>query len=629
MRFKDIFSISLTFCLLFLCSCSKDDTDNEDIDNGNGNGVEIPEDFETNSQNIEIENAITIHFHSSGEVDINNPYENSVNILTEEGNVIITSNITDTELNYVLSGVSNNGSVKIYSSYKFGLVLNGVSLTSTNGAAINIQSSKKVSVSLIENTNNRLIDSSVYPESGTEDMKAALFSEGQLIFNGNGSLLVYGQNKHAICSDDYIRINEGNIKVVTAAKDGIHSNDYFEMNGGTLDISSTSDAIECESGYIVINNGNITLKSSDGDAIKTSYKGTDTSIVPDITITGGEINILVEGLAAKGVTAKGNILISGGNINITSKGDAYYDTEEADTSSSSGIKAKGNMTLSNDAIITIVSTGKGGKGINIDGNLTFDGGTTTVTTTGEQYVYDKNNDTASKAIKSDGYLTINSGAISIKTSTTEAEGLESKSTLTINGGSIEIEAYDDGINASNHIEITGGTVYSYSTTNDAIDSNGTLTISGGTIVAIGSSQPEVAFDCDNNTFKITGGTLVGIAGSTSTPTSSVCTQRSLVYGKSGSFQLIHIESAAGEDILTFKLPRTYSQTVLLFSSSKLKASTSHTIYLGGTVSGGKEFHGIYENATYTKGSSDSSFTTSSMVTSVGTTGGNPGGGGRP
>lgn len=104
----------------------------------------IPEDFDTNTQNVSIDNAVTIHFCLNGEVNIDNPYAGSVNIVSIEGNVVITSAITDSELNYILSGVTNNGSVKVYSTYKFGLILNVVSLIFTNGSAINIQSSKKV-----------------------------------------------------------------------------------------------------------------------------------------------------------------------------------------------------------------------------------------------------------------------------------------------------------------------------------------------------------------------------------------------------------------------------------------------------------------------------------------------------
>lgn len=158
-----------------------------------------------------------------------------------------------------------------------------------------------------------------------------------------------------------------------------------------------------------------------------------------------------------------------------------------------------------------------------------------------------------------------------------------------------------------------------------------MTISGGTIVAVGSSQPETTFDCDNNTLKITGGTLIGIAGSTSTPTSSASTQHSLVYEKPGTFELSHIESASGQNVLTFKAPRTYSQTVILFSSPNLKPNTSYIIYSGGSVSGGSvsggnEFHGLYEKGTYIKRTTESTFTVNSMITTVGFVSRNLGGG---
>lgn len=617
-----LFLLFMASCGLYV-SCSDDDV----TDNGNEE-IEIPDDYDTNPQDIEVENAITISFGGDNTVDIVNPYSDRVSITSEGGNVVVRSEITDTQLNYVLSGQTTNGSVKIYSDYKFGLVMNGISIISASGPAINIQSSKKVSVSLTDGTNNRLVDGTTYREDETEDMKAALFSEGQLIFDGEGMLQVIGRGKHAICSDDYIRIDGGNISISSSAKDGIHANDYFEMNSGTLTVNSSSDGIECEEGYICINGGYLTIDSKDGDAIKTSCKKED--INRNIDIAGGDIKITVEGDAAKGIKSKGHINISGGHIDITTTGNAYYDTDDADTSSSAGIKADGNMIVSDDCAITIYSSGSGGKGINVDGTLTFNGGTTTVTTTGDQYVYDSNNDTAAKAIKSDGNLTVNSGSIKIQTSKTEAEGLESKATLTITGGLVEIEAYDDCINASDHIEITGGTVYCLSQTNDAIDSNGTLTISGGTVIAIGASAPEAGIDCDNNTFRMTGGTLVGIGGSTSSPTANVSTQRALVYG-GGSYEIIHIESSAGEGVLTFKSPKTFSQTVMLFSSPSLAANTLYTIYTGGSISGGTSTHGLYTGAAYTKGSSAGTFTTSSMVTNLGTTGGGPGGpgGGRP
>lgn len=636
---KKVFFLSLLSVLLL--ACSKDDTNDDPNNNdnnstgGSGGNVEIPSDFDTNTQNINVQNAIKIYFAENDSVDVTNPYPVDVDVTVDaSNNIVITSTTTSTEYNYVLSGQTQVGSIKIYSDYKFGLILNGVSIISPSGPAINIQSGKKVFVSLIAQTNNRLVDGLTYPDTITEDMKAALYSKGQLVFSGTGSLQTIGRTKHAICSDDYLRIDEGNISISTSSKDGIHANDYVEINGGNLSIKSTSDGIECEKGYITINGGTIDIQSTEGDGIKTSYKSTDLN--RDINILGGNLTIQVSGEAAKGVKSKGDINLTGGTLNITTTGGAYYDATDADVSSSAGIKADGNMTLSGNYTLTINSTGAGGKGINVDGTLTFDGGTTTVVTSGDQYVYDKNNDTAAKAIKSDGNLTVNSGTIKIKTSKTEAEGLESKNTIFITGGVIEVEAYDDCINASNHIEISGGTVYCLSQTNDAIDSNGTLTISGGKVIAIGSATPECGFDCDNNTFKITGGTIIGFGGSTSTPTANSCTQRSLIYGGS-SFETVYIESPTGEDILTFKLPKIFNQTTMLFSTPAFDGESQYTMYTGGSITGGTSEYGLYSGATYNKGDNAQTFSTTSMVTNLGKTnnggpqggGGNNGGGGRP
>jgi len=657
MKINRLFILFFAVCLF--ASCSSDDTDYiGDVEGGNGDEevvddeeVVVDEDFATNPRDTVFSNAITFVF-SDDMVQITNPYEDSgVEITETNGNVIVTSTNEATEINYVLSGNIKSGSFKIYSNYKFGLVFNGISIISPDGPAVNIQSGKKVTVTLVSGTSNRLIDSSTYTPYGDEDMKAAFFSEGQLNFEGNGDLLVYGMYKHAICSDDYIRVKTGNITVATAVSDGIHAKDYFRMDDGVLNIKASSDGIDCDEGYIQINGGTITIKSAD-DGIVASYEDTDTSIDPSVTISGspvinitttgqkamgiksdigtlsisgGTINTKVTGIASKAFKTGGDITISGGDITLVTSGSAFYDTSDSDISSAAGIKCDGKLTIDK-GTIDISSSGAGGKGISVDGDLIINDGTIKVVTTGGQYKYGSD-DTAAKAIKSDGNLTVNGGSISIKTSGVEAEGLESKKTLIINKGTIEIEAYDDCINASNHIAINGGNVYCYSEANDGIDSNGTLTVTGGVVIASGTKSPEEGFDCDNNTFKVTGGILIGTGGATSKPTASASTQYSVVYGTTGTAnQLLHIESASGESVLTYKIPRSYSPMTFLFSSPDLKANTSYTIYTGGSVTGASEFHGLYTGGTYTKGSSATSFTTSSVVVNIGSSTGGAGGG---
>lgn len=648
MNSRKIFILFFTTCCMLLIACSND---NDPVNDDDDEEIVIDEDFATNTKDTTFVDAVTIAY-TDNIVTITNPYENEgVSITQSNGNVVVTSTNTTTEINYVLSGTIKSGSFKIYSDYKFGLGLNGVSIISIDGPALNVQSGKKVTVMLVGGTSNRLVDSSTYTAYNDEDMKGAFFSEGQLNFQGNGNLLVIGRYKHAISSDDYIRIKGGNITISGAVSDGIHAKDYFRMDGGTLNIKASSDGIDCDEGYIKIYDGNITIKSDD-DAIVASYEDTDTSIdssiaisggtinitttgqkaagiksdIGSIGVTGGTINISTSGLAAKAFNAGGNMTIGGGELTLATTGSAYYDTDDKDISSAAGIKCDSTLTIDK-GVINITASGAGGKGISVDGDLIINDGTINVSTTGDLFKYGSD-DTAAKAIKSDGNVTVNGGTIIIKTTKEEAEGLESKKILTINNGTIEIEAYDDCINASNHIAINGGNIYCYSTSNDGIDSNGTMTITGGTIISSGTTVPEEGFDCDNNTFKITGGILVGTGGATSTPTSGVSTQRSVIYGTTGtSGDLIHIEASDGTGILTYKVPRTYNQMTLLFSSPDMKSDVTYTIYKGGSVSGGSNFHGLYSSATYSKGTTAITFTPSSMVTSIGTsTGGN---GGRP
>jgi hypothetical protein len=365
------------------------------------------------------------------------------------------------------------------------------------------------------------------------------------------------------------------------------------MGGGLVKLTASGDGLECEEGTV--------------------------------EVRGGLLKIAVSGAAAKAVKAETDVTLSGGQLILLTTGDAEYDSDEKDISSPAGINCNGNMVIRG-ASVSAKSTGSAGKGISCDGTLTVSGGTVKIITTGKQYVYGSL-DSSPKGIKAEGNLTVSAGTIQVKTTGGEgSEGIESKALLTINGGNIGVYAYDDCMNASKGITIGGGSIYCYSSGNDGIDSNGTLTITGTT-------SPEEGFDCDQNTFKITGGTLIGIGGSSSTPSSSVSTQRSVLYGGSGSSgTLFTIVASDGTQIVSYQIPRAYQTMTLLFSSAKIASGTTYTIYTGGCVTGGTTFYGMTTGATYTTGTKSTTFTSSSMVTTVGNTssggGGGQGGGGR-
>lgn len=625
-------------------SCSNDDDpapDPGDTTNPDDNSDEN-EDWETNTKDTLFVNAVLITYSNNAEkgIIIDNPFENQgVNISVNGGKVVVTSTIAHTEINYVLSGHQSDGCFKIYSDYKYGLGLNGVSLINSNEPAINIQSKEKASVYLVGGTSNRLIDNNVYEES-TEDMKGTFFSEGPLTFQGSGKLTLKGYNRHAICSDDEITITSGDILIESSYKDGIHTNDGFTMEGGTLNITASSDGIECERGIIQINGGKIKINSEDY-GIYCSYNGTDTNINAYIRINNGdidilssgqksagirsrgtllvnngEINIETTGTAAKGINIRRSIEINGGNLNLTTKGDAMFDSDEQDTSSSSGIKSDENLTINN-GNITITSSGSGGKGINIDGNFILNNGSVSLTTSGDEFVHNANYSTSPKALNAKNNATIKDGNLIIKTTGTKGKGIDCKNDFTIEGGLIEIETFEDCINVGSDMHIKGGSLYCNSANNDGIVSDETLTISKGIVISSGSSTKRGIRCKNSNTFKITGGTVIGTGTTNTIPSGSSSTQNILYYSGTGTKdQLIHIESASGNQPFTYKMPQSYSPLILLFSSPDLTVGTGYTIYTGGSVSGGTDFHGLYTHSNYTKGNNVATFSVNSIVTTV-------------
>ena len=166
--------VSLVMPVLSLPACG---TDN--ISSGEETKA-VPDDEKDQVENSDFSSTVTISFDNT--VNISNPMaDNGVSVQASGDQVTIIS--TAEEIEYILSGSTANGMVKIYSDYKFKLTLNGLTITNPSGPAINIQSHKRVFVQLNEGTQNTLTDGSSYATNGSEDQKAAFFSEGQLIFN--------------------------------------------------------------------------------------------------------------------------------------------------------------------------------------------------------------------------------------------------------------------------------------------------------------------------------------------------------------------------------------------------------------------------------------------------------------
>jgi trimeric autotransporter adhesin len=648
-----------------------------------------------------------------------------MSVRIEGAHVTIDDSRLDGALVYTLEGQSANGSFKRYGSQAATLVLNNVNLTNSSGPALNSQSKKATTILLPATTTNNLTDGPIYatPPTNTEgiceDQKATLFSEGSLLFKGEGSLTVtgLGSDSHGICSDDAIYVSTGHLMVAAATKDGLHANDGVTVSGGNLTITASADGIDTEAGNYVQTAGQVILNlpSKDvkgittdsclqvsGGSLHLTVNGAQSKGLKskqDMTLSGGNITVITtgaavlkstgvsgrydpsyctavkcdanlnlsgatvdltcSGLAGRGVSADGSIVMTEGSLQVTTSGDGAKYTNSSGTADAYTARCLGsNKTISLlGGTINLTSSGAGGRGIKTDGTLTLgseaQGPTLSVTTKGSKITITSSTDrredngtyAEAKAIKADGALTINQGQMTI---TSADDGLKSDVSVTVNGGEIAINKSTEGMEAplltvnngqltiissddcfnatkgnggeqndGSYLYLKGGHVYTSTTSGDGLDSNGNISMSGGTVIVQGpSSQPEVGMDY-NGTFLITGG-LLAVTGPNSgnmiQSSSSSSTQYAiLVKSSSIGTNLVHLQDADGNDLLTLK-PQLSAYYVVI-SSPQLKAGVTYSLYVGGSCTG-TAVNGYYTGGTYSGGSLKKTFTLTSKNTTL-------------
>ena len=498
-------------------------------------------------------------------VTVTNPLSSAgVTITTNGAGVTVVSTAGIPNIIYHLSGSTSDGFLNITSDKKFTLSLEGVSITSSTGAAINSIVDKDMTVTLPNNSVNYLKDCA----NGTQ--KAALYSKGQVFFNGSGTLTVEGRTKHAISSSDFIEIYGGNIIVTAAVSDGLHG-DYIRMNGGSVTISGTSgDGLDGDTGFIEINGGtlHVTAATADTKAVKCDSV---------LTINDGNITLIASGAQSKGLKSNQTITVNGGEIAITASGATVLETVDGvvDPSYCSAIAADGEVHINGGNLtLTLPVTNNGGRGISADGSVFITGGTLNITTAGSGAAYTVSGNTkdsySSSCIKSDAHIYITGGNITCSSSGAGGKGLRADSTLvigavdaadssltlsvstsgarftvsgggggwpggggnsgdycnpkairsdgilTINSGIITVQCTQsgeggEGIESKSIMNINGGQLNISSTGDDAINAANKLYINGGTTYATSSNND--AIDC-NGPMYITGGFTIAAASKT-------------------------------------------------------------------------------------------------------------------
>lgn len=501
---------------------------------------------------------------------------NGSSISTSSSNVTVSGSTATITAGgtYSFSGSLSDGRIIVNSADAeiVRLILNGVNLYCGSNAPIFVEQAEKTIIILADYTTSYITDGSTYVfEEGEDEPNAAIFSKDNLTIYGNGSLVLDANYADGIASKDGLVVKSGNISV-NAVDDGIRGKDYLTIKGGTLNLTTTGDGLKSTNedegmGYIVVEYGNITINSQ-ADAIQA---------ITEVEIIDGIFDLTS---ADKGIVSDYYLTINSGTFDITSTDDGIHSNQD--------IEIYGGSILIN---------------------------------------------AGDDAIHADSIITIHGGTIDI---TNSYEGIEA-ATITINAGNMHVVSSDDGINASDGsgdmffpgvggncmLYINGGYIY-VDGNGDGIDVNGSIVMTAGQVIVNGpTEQMNGAIDYDG-TFNISGGFIVaagsaGMPQTGSTSSSQYCILANLTTAQQAG-TIVNIQNSSGQSILTFAPSKQYQS--IAFSSPDLAYGTSYNLYTGGSSSGTVS-DGLYTNGTYSPGTLAATFTVSSIVTNIGSTGGFP------
>lgn len=382
---------------------------------------------------------------------------------------------------YVFSGDCDNGSITVKKGVTgVTIVLNGLTLTNDDSAAITLNKTAEASLIAAAGTTNTVADT-----EGSSDENAAVKvkSGAALSIGGTGTLTVDGNAKNGIkgAADAVITVAEVKLNI-NAVNDGLSCDDELTIAGGTLHITAGGDAVKAS--------------PDTGDT-----ENPDTTSLGNVTISGGTLTLSA---AEDGIQADGDLTISGGTFHVKTNG-GHPTALTDDSASCKGFKAGKTLTVTG-GTLTVDSADDA---LHANTDVTISGGTLTLAT-GDDGVHADND----LVIGTKGASSTSTPRINI---TASYEGLEG-TTVTVYSGDIDVVASDDGVNAASStlgersdkyaISIAGGDLY-IDAGSDGLDSNNDINITGGKVEVYGAdAMMDAAIDYDG-TFTLSGGTLFG------------------------------------------------------------------------------------------------------------------------
>lgn len=423
---------------------------------------------------------------------------------------------------YVLSGTLTDGTVVVDAGDddKVQLVLDGVSITAADYAAIYAKNADKVFVTLAEGTENTLTVSGDYVQTDDNNVDAVIFAKCDLTLGGSGSLTVKDTVGHGIVSKDDLVVTGGTY-TIESQDHCLNGKDSVRIADGTFTLTCDEDGIHAgnddqQDGYIYIEGGDIDISVGD-DAMHAEGL---------LIITGGDIDISKSYEGIEGY----KILVTGGDIDVAASDDGF--NAAGGSSDNSGDNKGGNSDGTGD--------NKGGFGEGPGGDM--------------------NGNTPPARPDDNGQNSSTPGGPGMGGAGMDADY---DAYILITGGTININADGDGIDSNGYLGIAGGNVYVLGPSNNgngALDYGIYAAITGGEMVAVGGSGMAQGF------------------GDESTQCSALVNFDEWI----DAGETITLTDSNGNKLLTYKADKKFDS--VLISTSDMKQGETYTLAAGDQTS---------------------------------------------
>lgn len=511
---------------------------------------------------------ITIRYNGST-AKVDQKAKDSVTVTVNGANVNIDSKYTSHKLTVLLTGKSDDGQLVLKTTGKAKITLNKLNLTSQEGAPIDLKNKKKVEIAVANGTENTL---TITACNDTANHKAAtIWAKDKLLLSGKGTLniIAIGDGCRGIKTKDDITIEDLTLNVTTSGnhlgEKPFSFGDFGGFGGGEM--PDFSNFQMPEGGF------------------------------PDFGGFGGFPGF---GGEANDSTRQGGF---GGFPGFGGGGFPGFGgmrPEGNDSTRQGGFGGGGFPNFGEGGMPNFGGFGGGFGGFgnpDEEGEEDEEGG-------GMGFGGKRKYVASTKGIASKGKITINSGNVTVKTSTAGAEGIEGKEGVVVNGGMVDVMSPDDAINANATIEFNGGTVIARSRGNDAVDSNPkggffmpfggnnnnqedtdpAIIITGGTVYAWSQAgSPEEGLDCDFAPLVIEGGTIFTVGGGMgempSVPTNYTSKQPSalLIGINIVKEEPIYLYDGNNKLLETITVPFSLRRSASLVSSAAFQVGKTYTV----------------------------------------------------